>query len=132
MLVYDSLSPEGAAGTVYTTYTFHNGGSAPCAVQGLPQLTYVDDHGATVSVPVQHDPSAGPVLLQPGGRAMFVAHEINGYGGYAPGAPQCAHPATYRHVAVVLMGGSVPLGPNGTMTVQCGDITVGPWGRRTG
>jgi hypothetical protein len=72
------------------------------------------------------------VLLLPGERVRFVAHEINGYGGYSPGAPQCAHPATYNHVAVVLPGGSVPLGSNATMSVQCGDITIGPWGRPTG
>jgi hypothetical protein len=56
-----------------------------------------------------------------------VAHEINGYGGYQPGAPQCAHPATYRHVSVALPGGAVSLGADGTMSVQCGPITVGSW-----
>jgi len=129
MIAYESARAEGAMGTAYFTYMFHNAGSQSCFVAGTPQLTYVDDHGATLTMPVQHDPVGGQVLLKPGDKAQFVMHHINGYGGYAPGAPECAHPATYRHVAVSLPGGSVSLGADGTMSVQCGSITLGSWSR---
>ena len=131
MIAYESARAEGAAGTAYFTYFFHDAASRSCFVQGTPVLTYVDDHGATLTMPVQHDPVGGQVLLQPGDKVQFVMHHINGYGGYAPGAPQCAHPATYNHVAVSLPGGSVSLGADGTMSVQCGSITLGSWGRPT-
>jgi hypothetical protein len=118
-------------GTASATYLFHNGGSVSCTVQGLPDLRYVNDAGATARVPVMHGPTGQPVLLQPGGRAQFVTTEVNGLGGYQPGAPQCANPATYRHVSVVLPGGPVSLGGDTTMSVQCGDITTNAWERPT-
>jgi hypothetical protein len=127
MLAYDSKRAEGAMGTAYSTFTFHNRGSVSCRVDGPPGLTYVDSHGATLPVPVNHDAAGGEVVVTPGNKVQFVSHEVNGYGGYAPGAPECAHPATYSHVAVVLPGGSVSLGSDGTWSVQCGMITVGSW-----
>ena len=127
MLAYDSKRAEGAMGTAYSTFTFHNSGSVSCRVDGPPGLTYVDSHGATLPVPVNHDAAGGEVVVTPGSKVQFVSHEVNGYGGYAPGAPECAHPATYNHVVVVLPGGSVSLGADGTWSVQCGMITVGSW-----
>jgi hypothetical protein len=96
---------------------------------GFPQLTYVDSHGVTASVPVRHESAGGSLTLAPGDLVQFVAHHVNGLGGFDPGAPECAHPATYEHMSVALPGGLVPMGANGTMSVQCGDITVGPWSR---
>ena len=129
MVVYDTVRGEGAAGTAYFTYTFHNGGGVSCTVAGYPELTYVDSHGATASVPVRHDSTGGLLTLAPGDAVQFVAHHLNGLDGLGPSAPECAHPAMYEHMSVALPGGSVRLGANGTMSVQCGDITVGPWSR---
>jgi hypothetical protein len=120
---------EGAAGTVYFTFRFHNGGTVSCSVQGSPQMSYVDTSGVAVPMPADHTAGGDRVLLQAGDAVELVTHEINGYGGYQPGDPQCAHPATYRQVSVVLPGGSVSLKSDGTMSVQCGSITVGTWSK---
>jgi hypothetical protein len=116
-------------GTAITTYRFHNAGSVACTVEGLPQLSYVDDSGRAATVPLLHGTVGGPVLVQPGKQVIFDLSEVNGTGGYAPGAPECAHPATYRQVAVVLPGGSVSLRSDSTLSVQCGGITVNTWSR---
>jgi hypothetical protein len=128
-LRYDSAVSQGAMGTAFTDYTFHNGGSVACTVQGLPELSYVDDSGKTATVPLLPGPVGEPVLVQPGKQVVFNLSEINGHGGYAPGAPECAHPATYRQVSVVLPGGSVSLRSDGTLSVLCGGITVRSWSR---
>jgi hypothetical protein len=130
-LLYDSMRSEGAAGTVYYTFRFHNGGSVSCSVQGSPELTYVDTGGATHTIPVVHGPGGAAILLEPGQAAQLVTNEINGYGGYGQGAPECAHPVTYHQVGVVVAGGSVSLKSDGTMSVQCGSITVESWSRPT-
>ena len=130
-LVYDSMRGEGAAGTAYYTFRFHNGGSVSCTVQGSPELTYVDTGGTTHAIPVLHGPAGALVLLAPGEAAQLVTHHINGYGGFSTGAPECAHPATYHQVAVVVADGSVSLRLDGTMSVQCGSITVESWSRPT-
>jgi hypothetical protein len=127
-LVYDSALPQGAMGTAITDYTFHNGGSVACTVHGLPELSYVDS-GRVATVPLLPGPVGDPVLVQPGKKVTFNLSETNGYGGYSSGAPECAHPATYRQVSVVLPGGSVSLRSDGTLSVQCGGITVGSWSR---
>jgi Protein of unknown function (DUF4232) len=126
-LVYDSMRPGGAAGTAYFTFRFHNAGIVSCTVQGSPQLSYVDTGGRAVTMPADHTPGGDSVLLTPGAAVELETHETNGTGGYQPGAPECAHPATYRQVSVVLPGGPVSLRSDGTMSVQCGVITVGFW-----
>ena len=128
-LAYDSALSQGAMGTAITTYRFHNAGSVACTVEGLPQLSYVDNSGRSATVPLLHGTVGGPVLVQPGKEVTFDLSETNGYGGYPTGAPECAHPATYRQVTVVLPGGSVSLRSNSTLSVQCGGITVNSWSR---
>ena len=116
-------------GSVYYTYTFHNGGPVSCTVQGSPELTYVDTGGTVRKIPTEHGSAGSAVLVAPGAAVQLVTHEVNGYGGYPPGAPECAHPATYRQVAVMLPDGPVSLRSDGTMSVQCGSITVESWNR---
>jgi hypothetical protein len=128
-LVYDRMDAGGAMGSVYFTYTFHNGGSTSCVLQGSPDISYVDSGGARRSMPVEHTTDGQPVRLSPGEAVQLVTHEVDGYGGYQTGAPECAHPATYKQAAVVLPGGHVSLGADGTWSVQCGSITVGYWSR---
>ena len=98
-------------------------------MQGPPDLTYVDNSGSTLAVPVVHGTAEGVVLLQPGQAVVFHLSHANGYAGWDPGAPECAHPATYSNVKVVLPGGSVSLRSDGTITVLCGSITVNSWVR---
>jgi hypothetical protein len=129
MLVYDRALSQGAAGTVFTDYTFHNAGTVACTVEGLPELSYVDGSGKAATVPLLHGTVGGSVLVQPGKQVKFTASETNGYGGYSSGSPECAHPATYRQVSVVLPGGSVSLRTDGTLSVLCGGITVNSWSR---
>jgi hypothetical protein len=128
-LVYDSKQEGGAMGSVYYTFTFHNGGPVSCTVQGSPELTYVDTGGTARKIPTEHGPDGAAVLVAPGAAVQLVTHEVNGYGGYQTDAPECAHPATYRQVAVMLSDGPVSLRADGTMSVQCGSITVESWSR---
>jgi Protein of unknown function (DUF4232) len=115
-------------GSIIDTYTVRNRGSAPCRLQGVPHLDYLSG-GRNVAVPGDYSATGGAVVLvQPGSDAQFSARHIDGYGGYAPGSPQCAHPATYAHLSAVLADGSVlPLGGNASIAVQCGQIEVATW-----
>jgi hypothetical protein len=127
MLGFDQRTSGFAMGSVYFTFRFFYGGATACTLPQFPVLTYVDGQGRTATVPTKPDGAGGPVLVPVDGALEFVLHEVNGTGGYSPDSPECAHPATYHQVSVALSTGPVPLRSDDTLTVQCGDIWVGPW-----
>jgi hypothetical protein len=110
-------------GNLYTTYVVRNHATLACLLRGAPRLEQADG----TPVPSSYADGGDTVLVPPGGQASFVIHEVNGYGGYPPGSPECAHPATYRHLAVALTDGSIlPLGDN-ELSVQCGGLDTAAW-----
>jgi hypothetical protein len=112
-----------AMGNLYTTYVVRNHATLACLLRGAPRLEQADG----TPVPSSYADGGDTVLVPPGGQASFVIHEVNGYGGYPPGSPECAHPATYRHLAVALTDRSIlPLGDS-ELSVQCGGIDTAAW-----
>jgi hypothetical protein len=121
-LAFVQSGQGGAMGSLYITYVVRNQSAVGCQLSGAPRLRA--DSGA---VPSTYAGGGDTVLVPPGGQASFVVREVDGYGGYGPGSPQCAHPATYRHLAVELSDGSaLPLGDS-TLSVQCGEIDTAVW-----
>jgi hypothetical protein len=135
-----SALAQGAHGIASVTVAVRNSGAVSCTLTGAPRLRYVTDGGASAEVPAQYVQGGGPVLVQPGGQALFNVSWINGYAGFQPGSPQCAHPAQYGHLSVVLNDGSVvplsvissvyapPTSPaSAVIAIQCGSIEVSSW-----
>jgi uncharacterized protein DUF4232 len=122
-----------AAGTAYTSIEVINASTAPCSVGGYPTVEYVDpDTHDKKAVPLDHDTTTGtstaPVTLLPGEAGRFTMRRTNGYGGYPSTAPECAHPHTYNNLDLKMPDGSrYDLGGL-DISVQCGTITVVPWG----
>jgi hypothetical protein len=124
-------------GFVSVTITVRNGGELACTLIGAPPLRYVTDGGANAAVPAQYVQDGGPVVVQPGGQALFNVSWPNGYAGFQRGSPQCAHPAQYGHLSVSLNDESVlplsdvsPVGRGPTswvIAIQCGTVLVASW-----
>jgi hypothetical protein len=127
-LSYVGYSVEGAMGSRFTTFKVRNHSSVSCRLHGAPWVRYRRSDGSTATLPATYEPG-GSVLVPAGGTAGFPVQEPDGFGGYDPHGPQCAHPATYHHLAIVLPGGStLALGLNGTLSIQCGKFDVRIWG----
>ena len=112
-------------GSAYTTVTVTNHGSA-CTLSGRPVLYYTRSDGHIATIPfVRIAPTGRPtnVTVGRGQSANFVVRTPNGYSGYGPGSPECAHPATYRNVAIGVGTGRVAL-HDFTLTVQCVGVTL--------
>jgi hypothetical protein len=132
-----SALEQGAMGTAAVTVTVRNGGELACTLTGAPPLRYVTDGGANAAVPAEYAQDGGPVAVQPGGQAFFNVSWPNGYAGFQPGSPQCAHPAQYGHLSAILNDESVlplsdvsPVGGGPTsfvIAIQCGSILVASW-----
>src|SRR5205809_598730 len=73
------------------------------------------------------EPPAADYPLAPGARARTLLYTVNGYGGYDPSSPECAHPATYHNLSVQLGNGDVIALSGFTLDVKCGDILVYNW-----
>jgi Protein of unknown function (DUF4232) len=64
---------NGAAGSLYTSFSFTNTTGASCSMRGFPSVSLLNDAGAIVGQPATRDDSAGSsVRLGPGQRAEFV------------------------------------------------------------
>ena len=64
---------NGAAGSLYTSFSFTNTTGTPCSMKGFSGVSLLDDAGAIVGEPATRDGSAGPsVRLGTGQRAEFI------------------------------------------------------------
>ena len=64
---------NGAAGSLYTSFTFTNTAGTPCSMRGFPGVSLYDAAGAVVGQPATHDGSVGPsARLGAGQRAQFT------------------------------------------------------------
>jgi hypothetical protein len=121
----------GAAGSAIHTVTVTNRTRETCALSGGTPTYLNKVHGRYFLIPVTGQPAAPDLVLQPGGRAQTSIKTINGYGGYDPSSPECAHPAEYGDILVQLPGSPLAL-PGLTLSVLCGDINVNYWTTATG
>jgi hypothetical protein len=115
---------EGAMGSAYYTITVTNHGST-CALSGRPVLYYTHADGRVGTIPFVASPGGRPtmVTVARGHSADIVLRTPNGYGGYPPGSPHCAHPATYRGVSIGVGTGRVALA-NFVLSVKCEGVTL--------
>jgi hypothetical protein len=114
-------------GSVGYSVTVANHGQQTCSLSGLPVVWYTDAHGGLHKLPEAPDGGPGTrVVLRPGATAGFSILITNGYGGYDPGSPACAHPHSYRGMSVQVGADRVSV-PDLRLDVQCGDISVGVW-----
>ena len=64
---------NGAAGSLYTSFSFTNTGGKPCSVHGFPGVSLLNDAGAIVGQPATRDGSIGSLVrLGAGQRAQFI------------------------------------------------------------
>ncbi len=121
----DHVSSEGAMGTAYYDLTVTNTGTRSCLLK-LPTL-WGKVSGRAVKLPQHVDPSApGSVTFPAGRRAVLTVAIANGYGGYDPTSPACAHPADYRMVELDL-GNGPRFVSHLDMDLRCGDVRVSGW-----
>jgi hypothetical protein len=126
-LVLNSIDDGGAAGSAYQTVTVTNASAGACRLPSVPSLVYTDPAGTMRALPdAAIPPTPTPMLVQPGQRAQFSLRTVNGYGGYDPSAPACAHPAGYQGIAIQFTSGRMPL-PGLTLTVLCDGVDVSGW-----
>jgi hypothetical protein len=126
-LAYRSHAGDAAAGNYYDDVLVVNHGTVACRLDGYPNLYYTDASGAIRLVPtVPEMPSSSPYVVASGGSAEFRIHTGNGYAGYGPSAPQCAHPMLYRGLSVEVSDGRVPLG-DVQIDLKCGGILLLGW-----
>jgi len=89
-------NPDGTAGAVHYTLTFHNTGSSSCTLYGYPGVSFLSAGGSQIGAPAQRQSggSVATVTLAPGG---------NGYSSVAvtdPGIPPCTGQGTAAQIRV--------------------------------
>jgi hypothetical protein len=112
-------------GSEYLTVVVTNHGPT-CTINARPTLYYRRSNGAVVRLPIArvNPGTASGSLRVPHGRAIDMVVRIpDGYGGYAPTAPQCAHPATYRAISVSIGTGRLAV-PHFQLDVKCEGVTL--------
>ncbi|GIH20006.1 DUF4232 domain-containing protein [Rugosimonospora africana] len=126
-LVLDSIQGDGGGGSAFETVTVTNDSHTACRLPSTPSMVYTDTHGTTRRLPTSPQvPNPPAMLMRPGNEAQFTLRIVNGYGGYNPSSPACAHPATYQHIALTLPDGRLAL-TGLTLDVLCDGITVTGW-----
>lgn len=116
----------GAMGSIGYDVVVRNTGSTACRLSGVPDLHYHRADGGAGVVPHAPAPDGPPVLVAPSATALLLMHHTNGYGGYATDSPECAHPATYRGIWIVIGGNRLDLSGL-TLEVLCGELSVLGW-----
>jgi hypothetical protein len=124
-MVAGPVSEDGAMGHIGHNVTLTNRG-ARC-VLGVPRAYYVS-HGTVKAMPFR--PLAGVsyrgLVVGHNRTATMFFYTVNGYGGYPPGAPACAHPVTYHDVSLRVGTGRVAL-HGFDLSVLCEGVQIGGW-----
>lgn len=112
-------------GSLYLTVVVTNHGPS-CTINVRPKLYYTRSGGTVARLPIARvNPGTKSGSLRvPHNRAIDMVVRIpNGYGGYAPTAPQCAHPATYQGISVAIGSGRLAV-PHFRLDVKCEGVTL--------
>ena len=127
-LAFQSVNTGLATGNRYDVVVVVNRGAATCRLTGLPRLLYTDASGQIRPVPA--DPEVTdlpPDAVAPGATAHFAIHTVNGYAGYDPSSPHCAHPAHYQGLLLDRPDGRIPL-DSVRIDVLCDGVSLSGWG----
>ncbi|GAA5184862.1 hypothetical protein GCM10023322_27320 [Rugosimonospora acidiphila] len=123
-----SIQADGAAGSSYETVTVADDGHRSCGLSGTPSLVYTDSVGVTRNLPTSPSQPAQPgMTVRPGQRAQFTLRTVNGYGGYDPTSPACAHPVKYQHIALRFADGSRLALTGLVLDVKCEGVQSTGW-----
>jgi Domain of unknown function (DUF4232) len=117
-------------GTAGHEITVINTGARPCALLGDEVvMVFTDSTGKTAVLPTRStgDSAAASRILGRGRQAQATVLTVNGYGGYDPSSPECAHPAVYRNLSLRFSGGGLLAVEGLALDVKCGDIRVSRW-----
>ena len=89
-------SPNGTAGAIHYTLTFHNTGSSACTLYGFPGVSFLSAGGQQIGAPAQREGGGSPtnVTLGVGGNAYASVAVTD------PGIPPCSGSATVAQVRV--------------------------------
>ena len=88
-------SPNGTAGAIHYTITFHNTGQASCTLYGFPGVSFVSASGTQIGAPAVRQGSASTtVTLASGGNAYSSVAVTD------PGIPPCSSQATADQVRI--------------------------------
>ena len=89
-------SPNGTAGAVHYTLTFHNTGSTPCTLYGYPGVSFLTSGGTQIGAPAVRSGGAAPttVTLAAGGDAYSSVAVTD------PGIPPCSSQSDAAQVRV--------------------------------
>jgi len=89
-------NPNGTAGAVHYTITFHNTGSTSCTLYGYPGVSFLSAAGSQIGAPAQREGggTVATVTLAAGGNAYSSVAVTD------PGIPPCSSQATATQVRV--------------------------------
>ena len=89
-------NPNGTAGAVHYTITFHNTGSSSCTLYGYPGVSFLGTGGSQIGAPAQRQSggTVATVTLAPGGDAYSSVAVTD------PGIPPCSSQADAAQVRV--------------------------------
>src|SRR5665213_2805819 len=89
-------NPNGTAGAIHYSITFHNTGSSTCALYGYPGVSFLAAGGGQIGVPAQREGNLPPatVTLAAGGNAYSSVAVTD------PGIPPCSSSATATQVRI--------------------------------
>ena len=96
MLAVTFGNPNGTAGAVHYTITFHNTGSSSCTLYGYPGVSFLSSGGSQIGAPAQRESggTVATVTLGPGGDAYSSVAVTD------PGIPPCTSQSTAAQVRV--------------------------------
>ena len=89
-------SPNGTAGAIHYTLTFHNTGASACTLYGFPGVSFLGAGGQQIGAPAQREGGGAPanVTVGVGGNAYASVAVTD------PGIPPCSGSATVAQVRV--------------------------------
>ncbi len=89
-------NPDGTAGAIHYTITFHNTGSSSCTLYGYPGVSFLSAGGSQIGAPAQRQTggTVATVTLAAGGNAYSSVAVTD------PGIPPCSSQATAAQVRI--------------------------------
>ena len=113
-------------GSRYTTVEMRYHGSVICTLPNRPVVWYSSADGRK-RLPMTGTEAQATVRVGPGETIQFSMGTVDGFGGYDPSDPACAHPKHYRRLLVGMPGGGrISLGST-EIDAICDGVVWLPW-----
>ena len=114
-------------GSLGYTIRLTNHGHGACRISAGLVLYQTASGGVEKRIPIETETAHPKSLLLAAGKTIETNVLItNGYGGYAPDSPHCAHPVVYRGISVGVGSGLVAL-PQLVLDVKCDGVRAYDW-----